>query len=88
MDKFLNEHSRSQIGLDFVLNELQLITPFGKDIVKKLKLYSTFEKDMLDSELLNLEKVKISYNSLDFLYKNIEITLGKFKNIKNSIMRC
>ncbi|MCI6276517.1 MAG: hypothetical protein MR639_07225 [Clostridium sp.] len=88
MDKFLNEHIRSQIGLDFVLNELQLITPFGRNIVKKLQPYSTFERDMLDAELLNLEKVKTSYNSLDFLYKNIEITLGKFKNIKNSIIRC
>lgn len=88
MDKFLNEYSRIQIGLNFVINELQILTPFGKDIVKNLQPYSTFEKDMLAAELSNLEKIKVSYSSLDFIYKNIEITLGKFKNIRNSIMRC
>lgn len=88
MNKFLNKHSRSQIGLNFVLNELQLLTPFGKDILKKIQPYDRFEKDMLERELLNLEKLKAGYNDFNFLYKNIELTLSKFKNIRNSIARC
>ena len=44
MNKFLNKHSRSQIGLNFVLNELQLLTPFGKDILKRYSLMTALKK--------------------------------------------
>lgn len=84
---FLNKQQREQIGFNFILDRLEVITPFGVDLKKNLRPYKAQEKQNLLEELNNIDLVLQSYSTYKSIYKNIERLFNKVKDIKNSIKR-
>ena len=84
---FLDKHQREQVGFNFILGKLEVITPFGVDLKKNLRPYKSQEKEILLDELNNIDLILQNYNTNKSLYKNIERLLNKVKDIKNSIKR-
>ncbi|MCT4584996.1 MAG: hypothetical protein N4A54_08750 [Peptostreptococcaceae bacterium] len=72
------------IGISYILNNLQLQTPFSKDLKKNLKFFD--DKEKLKEEFLNIEKMIRAYKNKDLV--EIKRYLRKLKDIKNSLLRC
>lgn len=85
--KFLDNEQRSQIGFNFLMEELQTITFYGIEEKKKIKTYKRCEKDILIEGFDNLEKVINSIKNNDNDFKKISRLLMRVKDIKNSIKR-
>lgn len=85
---FLDKDQRNQVGYSFILERVEVITPFGADIKKSLSPFKRADKTKLLVELNNVEKVVLSYKDYKSYYKNIERLLCKIKDIRNSVKRC
>ena len=86
--KFLDKEQRDQVGFSFVLDKLEITTPFGLEERKNIKPFKASEIDELTYELNNLEIIIKSMNSQIQKYNAVERILCKFKDIRNSIKRC
>ncbi|OPJ57762.1 MutS-related protein [Clostridium oryzae] len=85
---FLSEQQRAQIGLTYLMNMLELITPYGREKKKKLRAYKRGEVDKLIKELDNVEKVKDSLKHNTYIYIKIENLFFEVKDIKHTLKRC
>lgn len=88
MSMFLEKEQKEQIGFNFIMDKLQVITPFGMDEKRNVKPFYKKDLLLLQEELDNVEKVMKSYNNYKGLYLSIERVFMKFKNIKHSLKRC
>ncbi|MCX7884509.1 MAG: hypothetical protein N2448_05710 [Caloramator sp.] len=86
--RFLDDEQRHQVGLEYVLNQLDIKTSFGLDIKKNMKPYKRKEINLLKKELDELEEIVATYNKNKLLFEEIEENLLKLKDIRNSIKRC
>lgn len=87
MSMFLEKEQKEQIGFNFIMDKLQVITPFGMDEKRNVKPFYKKDLLLLQEELDNIEKVMKSYNNYKGLYLSIERVFMKFKNIKHSLKR-
>lgn len=85
---FLDKDQRQQIGYDFVMDKIEVLTPFGTDIKKNLKPFKKNEKELLLIELRNINKIVQNFSDYKHTYRGIERLLLKVKDIRNSIKRC
>jgi DNA mismatch repair protein MutS2 len=86
--RFLDEEQREQIGFKYILERLDVITPYGIYEKKNLKPFKKEEKLKLTQELDNMERV---LNSIDidlWSFKEIERIFYKLKDIRSSLKRC
>ena len=88
MNKFLTEEQREVIGFKFILDHLNIVTPFGLAYKKKLKPYGKEEKQDLLSELDLIEALIEEIKDKPYVFDQIHQTLKKVKNIKYSLERC
>ena len=86
--KFLDKEQKSAIGFDFILEKLDVATPYGVDKKKKIRVFKKNEKDKLVNELNNVEKIVASICENKEVYIDIERLFCKFKDIRNSLKRC
>lgn len=86
--KFLDNEQRSAIGFNFILEELDVTTPYGVDKKKKIRVFKKNEKDELTNQLNNVEKIVESIKDNKEVYIDIERLFCKFKDIRNSLKRC
>ncbi|MFD3155412.1 hypothetical protein ACFIJ5_00810 [Haloimpatiens sp. FM7330] len=86
--RFLDKTQRAQIGFDFILDELEVITCYGLDEKKNIKPFKKEEKKQLMQELTDVEKIIKGLNNKDYYYRKIEGIFFKIKDIRNSIKRC
>lgn len=86
--KFLDNEQRSAIGFNFILEELDVTTPYGVDKKKKIRVFKKNEKVELTNELNNVEKIVESIKDNKEVYIDIERLFCKFKDIRNSLKRC
>jgi DNA mismatch repair protein MutS2 len=86
--KFLDKDQREAIGFNYILEKLDVITPYGVDKKKKIRVFKKNEKDELINELNNVEKIVASINDNKEVYIDIERLFCKFKDIRNSLKRC
>ncbi|WP_035293012.1 methionine ABC transporter substrate-binding protein [Clostridium sp. KNHs214] len=86
--RFLDENQKAQVGFEFIMDELNVMTCYGRDKKKNLKPFLRKDKDKLIHELGNLEKVTNSLKEHEFEYGKIECAFCKVKDIRNSIKRC
>lgn len=70
------------------MEKLNVITPYGIDKKKKIKIFKRNEKELLIKELGNVEKIIESIDSNKQIYMNIERIFCKLKDIRNSLKRC
>ena len=87
MKSFLNEKSRNNIDLDYVLKGLEVITPYGRDLKNELKPFRRGEEPLLNKELDRvsalIEKIHRDKGSLT----RIKDILSHIKDIGTSIKR-
>lgn len=84
--KFLDEEKRKQIGWDFVMHSLEVLTPYGLEEKKGIKPFADREKLIL--ELDKIELIISSIQSNPGAFDEIESILKKVKDIRGSIKRC
>ncbi|KRQ87902.1 DNA mismatch repair protein MutS [Caloramator mitchellensis] len=86
--KFLDSEQKRQIGLEYILNQLDIKTHFGYELIKSLRPYKRNEKELLEKELDELEVIIENYKQNKLVFDEIEGNLSKLKDIRNSIKRC
>jgi dsDNA-specific endonuclease/ATPase MutS2 len=86
--KFLDKDQREAIGFNFILEELDVTTPYGVDKKKRIKVFKKNEKAELINELNNVEKIVESIKDNKEVYIDMERLFCKFKDIRNSLKRC
>lgn len=52
-----NVKTRNEVGYDYVVNSLNLLTPFGKKILKELEPFTQGEETLLEEELRRVERL-------------------------------
>jgi hypothetical protein len=84
--KFLNDEQRLQIGFNFVMDKLDVHTPYGLDEKKSIKPF--LDKEKLEGELRGLKAVVDSMKIGIIPYDGIDRVLSKVKDIRGSLSRC
>ncbi len=82
---FLDNKQQEGIGLNFLLDELELNTPYGYSKKKEIKPFKFANKEELLIELNNVEKIVINFNEKKIFFNEMECILSEFKDIRNSI---
>ncbi|MGB9679758.1 MAG: MutS-related protein [Thermoanaerobacteraceae bacterium] len=85
---FLNDKERKQIGFNYILDKLIILTPFGYEEKKNLRPFLKHEKLLLIKEYNNIKTIITKMESNKKIFHDIERILFKFKDIRNSIIRC
>ena len=86
--KFLDNEQREQIGFLFILDKLEVITPYGVEEKKNIK---PFKRDELYKLYNELNVLDIIYKNLEVnkvIYSDIERIFCRIKDIRSSIKRC
>ena len=86
--KFLDKEQREQIGFSFVMEELDITTFYGLEEKKLLRPYKLKEREALEKELENIEKLIEAIQAYPSEFGEIGRILCKLKDIKNTIKRC
>ncbi|MEG0771792.1 hypothetical protein [Clostridium sp.] len=86
--KFLDKEQREQIGFSFVMDELEITTFYGMEEKKLLRPYKITEREELEEELGNIEKLIRALNKYSCEFGDIGRILCKIKDIKASVKRC
>jgi|SRR5690554_945536 len=82
MKSYINEEIKRKIGYEYIVEQLVILSPYGKERLNKLAPFTS--KEELAKE----------YSLIDFFIKHLhslkrlEIILSKFKNILSTICRC
>jgi len=86
--KFLDKNERKQVGFDYIINKLKVITPYGQQEKKNIKVFKRDEKEKLIREYDYIElTIEIIEENKEIL-RDIEEILFKIKDIRNSVKRC
>ncbi|WP_026477154.1 lysine 5,6-aminomutase reactivase ATPase KamC [Alkaliphilus transvaalensis] len=83
-----NEEKINNIDLEYILNQLKIHTPYGKDCLKNLKPYRIKELSSLKVALDDLGKVMKSLSTAPQSYHNMIQEFSRIKDIRGSIKRC
>ncbi|MTI71794.1 MAG: DNA mismatch repair protein MutS [Firmicutes bacterium] len=85
--KFLDKDTKSIIGFDYVLENIEVATPFGKEYKSKLKPFMPGEEKLLKKEFERIEKILrlIDEDKLTFLKLNTLFT--EIKDLRKSLKR-
>ena len=86
--KFLEDEQRDIIGFNYILEKIDVITPYGINEKKKIRPFQKKENDLLINELENSEKIIESIKKYKDIYLEIDKILYKLKDIRNTVKRC
>lgn len=86
--KFLDSEQREQVGFSFILERLDLLTPYGVEEKKHIKPFGRTKKSELIEEFENIDMVLTSFNENKTIFREIERCFYKLKDIRASIKRC
>ncbi len=76
------------IGLDYIFQQLNIMTPYGRESLKGLKPFKIPEADVLLKKLDDLELVIKSLRDYSLFYNRLEREFCRLKDIRGSIRRC
>lgn len=85
---YLPERQKEDIGLRFILDQCNMCTPYGTELLYKLKPFMPADKEKLMDELDNIGRIKSSYNENHDAFTKIFHVLLQFKDIRPSIDKC
>jgi DNA mismatch repair protein MutS2 len=88
LHKFLDENQRKQIGFDYVMEKLQVITPYGQKEKRNARPFKRHERKLLLQELENIKAVVESYEKNIERYNELQRIMCRIKDIANSIKSC
>jgi dsDNA-specific endonuclease/ATPase MutS2 len=86
--KFLEAEQREQVGFSFILEKLDLLTPYGIEEKAHIKPYGRANKSELIAEFENIDKLLLSLKENKIVFREIERCFYKLKDIRASIKRC
>ncbi|MCM1990139.1 MutS-related protein [Oceanirhabdus seepicola] len=86
--RFLAEEQRKEVGFQYVLDSLNIITPFGMDEKKNIKPYNKEHKKLLQREFDIIEEIIHSRSNNERIYNEIFRQFMKIKDIRNTVKRC
>ena len=78
--RLANVKTRSETGLDYVMSQIDLNTPFGKDILKATKPYFPGEEEALRHEL---DKVEEMIRFAKENHRSVELLSEAFMEVKD-----
>ncbi len=84
---YLDDKQREAIGYSFLMNELQIHTPYGLEVKDKVKPYTEEDSDLLIKEFNDLDKLIVIIKSQSNLIQDLEFCLDKYKDIRKIIMQ-
>jgi len=82
---YLDDTQRDAIGYSFLMNEMQIHTPYGMNEKDKIKSYKIEDSDLLINELNDLDKLINIVKHQSNLIHDIEFCLDKYKDISKFI---
>lgn len=81
--KFIDEKSMERLGYKNLLSRVEVLSPYGKDKLNKLKFYIQGEEEKLEEEFNIMEKVKKYIETYPNILLDIESKLHCLKDIRN-----
>lgn len=85
MIEYMNKNVKSLIGFDYIMNQLQPLTPYGK--YKKTEIVPFFNINDLKEELKKVEVITQSIKENRKIFNQIKPLLAHIKDIRNSLYR-
>ena len=82
----LTQENLDTIGFTFLLNKLETLTPFGKELKNNLRKFSPSEKELLIAELSNINCIYNSIQNNCSIHKQIGYILPKLRDIRRSLL--
>ena len=79
--RLANAKTRLETGLDYVMSQIDLNTPFGKNILKEIKPFFPGEEEELKSEL---DKIEDMMTFAEANKKSVEVLSEAFMEIKDA----
>lgn len=86
--RFLDDEQRQQIGYSFIIDNLELITPYGIKEKKNIKPYTINQREKLIEELNKLEEIIQLEKEKPQVINDIKYCFMKFKDIGTTVNRC
>ncbi|NBI06226.1 MutS-related protein [Senegalia massiliensis] len=83
--KYMTNSTKQAIGFDYILKNIEVLTPYGRD--KKSEMEPFFDKEKLNSELNKVSIIKDSIEDNRNLYEQLTSLFIHIKDIRNSIYR-
>ena len=82
---YLDDTQREVIGYSYLMNEMQIHTPYGLEVKDKVEPYKKEDSDLLIKELDDLDKLIGIIKKQGKIVHDIEFSLSKFKDIRKFI---
>ena len=76
---------RENIGFEFIKSKMLPATPFGAELVKSIRPFGRDERDILETELSNLNKLSSNYEEVKSDINAIRRILMQMKDVRGSI---
>lgn len=76
---------RENIGFEFIKGKMLPATPFGAELVKSIRPFRKDERDVLETELSNLNKLSLNYEEVKSDINAIRRIFMQMKDVRGSI---
>ena len=76
---------RENIGFEFIKGKMLPATPFGAELVKSIRPFRKDERDILETELSNLNKLSLNYEEAKSDINAIRRIFMQMKDVRGSI---
>ena len=76
---------RENIGFEFIKGKMLPTTPFGAELVKSIRPFRKDERDILETELSNLNKLSLNYEEVKSDINAIRRIFMQMKDVRGSI---
>lgn len=83
---FLNSVERKLVGFTYILDKIQVTTPYGMELKKNIAPFK--EKSKLQLEFDSIEKIKNSMEIYQHEFNKIRNLFCSIRDIRNTIKRC
>ncbi|MGO1819519.1 MAG: hypothetical protein ACTH0S_07520, partial [Senegalia sp. (in: firmicutes)] len=83
--QYMTNSTKEIIGFDYVLNNIEILTPYGRE--KKSEMKPFFNKENLELELSKIDTIKNSIKNNGNLFEQLKSLFSHIKDIRNSIYR-
>lgn len=85
--RYLDKNQRKKIGYDYIIEKLQILSPYGRKKVQRLKPYLKGEEEKLTLEHERIERINLILQDRGLLSK-LELLLMKIRDIQNTCEGC
>jgi dsDNA-specific endonuclease/ATPase MutS2 len=86
--EYLDRAQRQQVGFSFVMEKLEVITPYGLDEKKNIRPFARDESAQLLKELDSIELLVENIQCCPAAFREIDRVFSRMRDIRGSIKRC